>query len=138
MNMLTRGKTLILKYCTISIRLSVQKYFHPRSYQVLRMWFVVFCLNQIGVHDNQLMLWPRKWYSTGYTAIYINCTVLHCRKLYTFPYFPSFLVIIKWILNVRHTQWILQFKFFSVTFIMAKYVKQFVPCFHEISVAFGR
>jgi len=52
----------------------------------------MFCLNQISVHDNQLML---KWYSTGYIAVHIHCTILHSRTLYTFPYSPSFLLFIK-------------------------------------------
>jgi len=62
------------------MHLPVQKYFHPGSYQLLRMWFVVFCLNQIGVHDNQLMLWPQKWYNTGYIVMYVHCTVLQLQK----------------------------------------------------------
>ena len=40
------------------------------------MWFVMFYLNQIGIHDNQLMLLPQNWYSTGYIAMYIHCTIL--------------------------------------------------------------
>jgi len=36
----------------------------------------MFYLNQIGIHDNQLMLLPQNWYSTGYIAMYIHCTIL--------------------------------------------------------------
>ena len=84
------------------MRLPVQKYFHPRTYQLLRMWFV-FYLNQIGIHDNQLIMLSQNWYSTGYIAMYINCTVLHCRTLYTFSYSHSFLIFLKLKLNVRRT-----------------------------------
>jgi len=55
-------------------------FIHPRSHQLLRKWFVVFYLNQIGVHNNQLMLLPQNWYDTGYIVIYIHCTVLQLQK----------------------------------------------------------
>jgi len=63
----------------------------------------MFYLNQLSVHNNQLMLWPQNWYSTGYIAMHIHCIGLQCRTLYTSPCFPSFLVIIKLKLSVRHT-----------------------------------
>ena len=44
------------------------------------MWFVVFYLNQISVHDNQLMLLLQNWCSTGYIVMYIHCTVLQLQK----------------------------------------------------------
>jgi len=73
-NMLTREKALILSYCMLSMRLPMQKYFHPRNYQLLRMWFVVFYLNQIGVHDNQLMLLPQNctWSAWSWSQLYCN------------------------------------------------------------------
>ena len=65
------------------MRLHVQKYFHPRSYQLLRIWFVMFYLHQISIHDNQLMLLPQNWYSTRYTVL--QCISIapfySCRKI---------------------------------------------------------
>jgi len=40
----------------------------------------MFYLNQIVVHDNQLILLPQNWYSTGYIVMYIHCTVLQLQK----------------------------------------------------------
>jgi len=44
----------------------------------------MFYLNQIGVHDNQLILLPQNWYSTGYIAMYINCIVYQMQSIMWF------------------------------------------------------
>jgi len=42
----------------------------------------MFYLNQIGIHVNQLMLWPQNWHSTGYITMYIHCTILQLHLVY--------------------------------------------------------
>jgi len=44
-----------------------------------------FYLNQIGVHDNQLMLLPQNWYSTGYIVMYSKrMNIMQCYSISAF------------------------------------------------------